>query len=147
MAKRGKDVPSPTLSAFFRRPPYSTSVAVCALLFVLAFYGVYVYAGIKKIHNRELVECHKKAWIIGMMFMAVYFFNMTNIVSVILTWFATLAYIGALVISLTEKRVKLYKFIMAAALGLTLLTWIIHWMVKSFTSLGKVIEIALKYYS
>ncbi len=129
------DVPSPLVSILFRTPGKSVSVGICMLIYMVTFFGVQFWMRFKKIHNREWVECHKKAWIQLLNLLHVYLYNRHNVATVIILWVCTLAHCGTLVLCiLNQPRMKFFKIAMTASLGLSLLNWIIHWLTRTFTS-------------
>lgn len=129
------DFPSPFVSVAFRKPGNCISVAICALLYMTAFIGVQFWIRFTNKHNREWVECHKKAWLMLLNIMAIYLYCNVSIATVIILWACTIAHIGALVLTiLVDPRIKFFKFVMTAALGLSLINWIIHWLTRTFTS-------------
>lgn len=133
----GGDVPSPMISVAFRKSGSSISVALCTILYIVAFLGVQFWMRFKKSHNREFVECHKKAWIHVLNLLHVYLYNSQNIVTVIILWISTIAHIGTLVLCVTAgPRVKFFKIAMSASLAISLVNWLIHWLTRTFTRGG-----------
>ena len=128
------DFPSPSVSVGFRAPGFSASIAICALLYMTTFIGVQFFLRFKKTSNKEFVECQKKAWIMILNILSVYLWNRVSVATTIILWFATIAHIFALVLCVLDGlREKLFKNVFAAAIGLSLLNWLIHWITRVFT--------------
>lgn len=136
------DFPSPSVSVGFRASGFSASIAICSLLYMTAFIGVQFFIRFKKTNSKEFAECQKKAWIMILNILSVYLWNRVSIATTIILWFATIAHVIALVLCIVEsQREKLFKKVFAAAIGLSLLNWLIHWLTrvstKGITSIHK----------
>lgn len=129
------DMPSPFVSVLFRSSGSCVSVGICALLYMTAFFGVQMFVRMKEKHNREIVECHKKVWIMALNIMAIYCYNNVSVATVIILWACTIAHIGALALCVLDaERAKYFKFVMSAALALSAINWIIHVLTRTFTT-------------
>lgn len=140
-----KDYPSPVVSYAFKAPGNCISIGVCLILYITTFFGVQFWLRFKNAHNREFVECHKKAWIFILNVIAIYCYNRVSVATTIILWFCTFAYCGSLAITVvTDLRVKYFKFVMSAALGLIWINWVVHFLTRSVTSLQTGMEGANK---
>jgi hypothetical protein len=136
------DFPSPSVSVGFRAPGFSASVAICSLLYMTTFIGIQFFLRFKKTTNKEFVECQKKAWIMILNILSVYLWNRVSVATTIILWFATFAHVSALLLCILEsQREKLFKKVFAAAIGISLFNWLIHWITrvstKGITSIHK----------
>ena len=124
-----KDFPAPLVSASFLATGNCISIGICMILYLLAYFGVNFWMKFKGMHNKEFVECQKKAWIMTLNVMSIYLYNEVSVATTIILWFATLGHIGALVLCVLEAhRVKLFKFVMSAALGFSCINFIVHFL-------------------
>lgn len=130
-----KDYPAPFVSAQFLAPGNCISIGICMILYILAYFGVQFWMRFKKLHNKDYVECQKKAWIMLVNVMSIYLYNRVSVATTVILWFATLCHIGALVLCVLEsQRVKLFKFVMSAALGFSCINVIVHFLTRAVTS-------------
>ena len=129
------EFPSPFVSVAFRATGNDISIGICMILYLTAFFGIQFWMRFKKIHNKEFVECHKKVWIMLLNIISIYLYNRVSVATTIILWFATLAHLGALALCILEgPRIKFFKFVMTAALGFSLLNYIVHFLTRSVTS-------------
>lgn len=127
--------PSAWVSAAFQSPGFSISIGICMILYMTAFFGVQFWMRFKKLHNKEFVECHKKAWIMLLNIGSIYLYNRVSVATTIILWFALIAHIGALVLCVLEgPRIRMFKHVMSAALALSALNHIIHFFTRAATS-------------
>jgi hypothetical protein len=111
------------------------SIGICMILYTMAYFGVQFWMRFKGKHNKEWVECQKKVWIMCLHVIGVYCYNSVSVATTVILWFATLASIGALALCvLDDQRPKLFKFVMSAGLGLTLINVIVHSITRAATS-------------
>ena len=97
---------------------------------------------LRKAHNREFVECHKKAWIQLLSILHIYLYNRLNVATIIILCITTILHSGTLVLCLlVEQKTKFFKFAMALSLSIGLINWIIHWLTRTFTSGVTILEI------
>ena len=130
-----KDFPSPFVTAQFLAPGNCISIGICMILYMIAYFGVQFWMKFKNLHNKEFVECQKKAWIMMLNVISIYLYNRVSVATTVILWFATLCHIGALVLCVLEsQRVKLFKFVMSAALGFSCINVIVHFLTRSITS-------------
>lgn len=135
------DFPSPFVSVNFRGAASCTSVSLCAMLYAATFFAVQFMMRFKGLHNREFVECHKKAWIQLLNILHVYLYNSVNVVTVIILWVSTLLHCATLVLCiLKEQKVRFFKFAMSLSLVASLANWLIHWLTRTFTSGTKTLD-------
>jgi hypothetical protein len=132
------DFPSPWLTLVLKGSGNCISIAICMLLYMI----VYVVANIKiKLSKQDVpqwTQYQRKAWIMLLNIGAVYLYNRVSVATAIILWFATIAHIGAIVLCIlpAEKRDKFYRYVYLAAIGFSLLNWLIHWLTRTFTSLA-----------
>ena len=116
-------------------------MAICALIYMTTFFAVQFMMRFRKAHNREFVECHKKAWIQLLSILHIYLYNRLNVATVIILWVTTLLHCATLVLCLlVEQKTKFFKYAMSLSLGVGLLNWIIHWLTRTFTSGSTILE-------
>lgn len=133
-----KDLPSPFVTYYLKSQGNCISIGVCMILYITAYFGVQFWMKFKGKHNKEWVECQKKAWIIAINIISIYTYNGVSVATAIIIWFATLAHIGALVLCVLDaQRVKIFKFVMTAALGFSLLNVIVHFATRAGTSANR----------
>lgn len=129
------DLPAPFVTAQFLAPGNCISIGICMILYIMAYFGVNFWMKFKGMHNKEFVECQKKAWIMLLNVISIYLYNRVSVATAVILWFATLSHIGALVLCVLEsQRIKLFKFAMSAALGFSCLNFIVHFLTRAITS-------------
>lgn len=130
-----KDYPAPYVSAQFLAQGNCISIGICMILYILAYFGVNFWMKFKGMHNKEFVECQKKAWIMIVNVMSIYLYNKVSVATTVILWFATICHIGALVLCILEsQRIKLFKFVMSGALGFSCINVIVHFLTRAITS-------------
>jgi hypothetical protein len=130
-----KDFPAPFVSAQFLAQGNCISIGICMILYIIAYFGVNFWMKFKGMHNKEFVECQKKAWIMIVNVMSIYLYNRVSVATTVILWFATIGHIGALVLCVLEsQRIKLFKFVMSAALGFSCINVIVHFLTRAATS-------------
>lgn len=129
------DAPAPFVTGQFLAPGNCISIGICMILYIIAYFGVNFWMKFKGMHNKEFVECQKKAWIMLLNIMSIYLYNRVSVATAIIIWFATICHIGALVLCILEtQRIKLFKFAMSAALGFSCINVIVHFITRAATS-------------
>lgn len=130
-----KDFPSPFVTANLKAPGTCISIGICIFLYLIAYFGVQFWLRFKGKTNKEFYECQKKAWIFAINVIGIYCYNRVSVATAVILWFATIAQIATLAICAVDTlRLKLFKFAMTAALGLTFINVIVHAMTRAATS-------------
>lgn len=133
-----QDYPSPFVAYNLKAAGNCISIGICMILYICAYFGVQFWMRFKNKHNKEWVECQKKVWIFCIHIIGIYCYNRVSIATAIIIWFATIAQIGSLALCvLDNQRPKLFKFVMTAALSLTLINVIVHSLTRAATSGNK----------
>jgi hypothetical protein len=129
------DYPSPFVTSNLKAPGTCISIGICMFLYIIAYFGVQFWLRFKNKPNKEFYECQKKAWIFVINVIGIYCYNRVSVATAIILWFATVAQIGTLAIcAIDSLRLKLFKFAMTAALSLTLINVIVHFLTRAATS-------------
>lgn len=129
------DFPSAFVTYNLKAQGNCISIGICMILYIMAYFGVQFWLRFKKAHNKQWVECQKKVWIVCLHIIGIYCYNSVSVATTIILWLATLANIGALVLCVLDThRAKLFKFVMSAGLGLTLINVIVHFLTRAATS-------------
>lgn len=133
------DFPSAWLTLLLKSSGATVSVAICMLLYMTAYIGANIKIRMSQSEVPQWTQYQKKAWMMLLNIGSVYLYNRVSVATTIILWFATLAHIGAVVLCIMpqEKRDKLFKWVFIAALALSFLNWFVHWLTRTFTSLGR----------
>jgi hypothetical protein len=133
------DYPSAGLTLLLKGSGNCISIAICMLLYMTVYIGANIKIKMSGTDVPQWTQYQKKAWIMLLNIGAVYLYNRVSVATAIILWFATIAHIGAIVLCTlpAERRDKLFKFVYLAALGLSLINWIVHWLTRTFTSLSR----------
>jgi len=133
------DTPASWVTLQFKASGNAVSVAICMLLYMTAYIGAHIKIKMSGADVPQWTQYQKKAWMMLLNIGSVYLYNRVSVATTIILWFATLAHIGAIALCTLpqEKREKLFKWIFIASVALSLLNWLIHWLTRTFTSLGK----------
>ena len=138
-----RDYPAPFVSAQFLAPGCCISIGICMILYIIAYFGVNFWMKFKGIHNKEFVECQKKAWIMMLNVISIYLYNGVSIATTVILWFATIGHIASLALCILESpRIKFFKFAMSAALGFSGLNVITHFLIRAITSGNRSLNIS-----